>query len=231
MTPRPAQLTTKTKRNRTKNAQPLPPSPRPRPARGGPPARRRSCRSCRGEGLRRAPRRDRNDARQDRRAPRPGPRPDHREELPALRGRRPLRRHDLPPRHPGLHDPGRRIRREPAREAHARADSARGAGRPAQRPLHDRDGPHVLPALGDLAVLHQRRRQRLPQRRPRPGRQRLLRLRLGDLGLGRRRRDRRRPDPPSRPRAAARETMPHLPSEERLFGRSPIHSHTFQRRQ
>ena len=33
------------------------------------------------------------------------------QELPRLRARRPLRRHHLPPRDPGLHGPGRRLRR------------------------------------------------------------------------------------------------------------------------
>ena len=31
-------------------------------------------------------------------------------EFPAVRRRRLLRRHDFPPRDPGLHDPGRRLR-------------------------------------------------------------------------------------------------------------------------
>ena len=37
--------------------------------------------------------------------------PDHRRELPAVRARRPLRRHGLPPGDAELHDPGRRLRR------------------------------------------------------------------------------------------------------------------------
>jgi peptidyl-prolyl cis-trans isomerase B (cyclophilin B) len=70
-------------------------------------------------------------------------------------------------------------------------DPERGEQRPAQRPLHDRDGAHVGTALGDGAVLHQRRRQRVPELqvgdRARLG---LRGVRPSREGAGGRRRDR-----------------------------------------
>jgi peptidyl-prolyl cis-trans isomerase B (cyclophilin B) len=46
--------------------------------------------------------------------------PDSRGQLPGLRGQGPLRRHGVPPRHQGLHDPGRRLRARHEAEAHRR---------------------------------------------------------------------------------------------------------------
>jgi peptidyl-prolyl cis-trans isomerase B (cyclophilin B) len=43
-------------------------------------------------------------------------------QLPGLRAQGPLRRHGVPPRHQGLHDPGRRLRARHEAEAHRRAD-------------------------------------------------------------------------------------------------------------
>ena len=48
-------------------------------------------------------------------------------------------------------------------EAHARAGRQRGHQRPQEQEVHGRDGAHVRAALGDGAILHQRRRQRLPR--------------------------------------------------------------------
>ena len=89
--------------------------------------------------------------------------PEDGRELPALREERPLRQHHLPPRDRRLHDPGRRLRARHEAEADRRADQERGRQRPEERQLHGRDGAHQRPALGHRAVLHQRRRQRLPR--------------------------------------------------------------------
>ena len=86
-------------------------------------------------------------------------------ELPRLREGQALRRHAVPPRDPGLHDPGRRIHRRLQAEADPAADPERGRAKQqgglAQRPGHDRDGAHGRPELGDRAVLHQRQRQQV----------------------------------------------------------------------
>ena len=50
-----------------------------------------------------------------------------------LRREGPLRRHGVPPRHPGLHGPGRRLRARHEAEAHRRADQERGQQRPEER--------------------------------------------------------------------------------------------------
>ena len=71
------------------------------------------------------------------------------EELPALRGRGLLRRHDLPPRDPGIHDPGRRLHGRHEAQGGARADQERGRQRPAQPARHARDGAHQRPAQRD----------------------------------------------------------------------------------
>ncbi len=89
--------------------------------------------------------------------------PATRRELPAVRPRRPLRQHDLPSRDRRLHGPGRRHGAGDEAEARARAGRQRGGQRPEEQALHGRDGAHVRPALGDRAVLHQRRRQRFPR--------------------------------------------------------------------
>jgi peptidyl-prolyl cis-trans isomerase A (cyclophilin A) len=70
---------------------------------------------------------------------------------------------DLPPRHRQLHDPGRRLQGRPERKAHARADPAGKPQRPEQPARHAGDGAHECARLGHRAVLHQRRRQRLPR--------------------------------------------------------------------
>ncbi len=74
-------------------------------------------------------------------------------------------------------------------------DRQRSGQRTQEQALHGRDGAHVRPALGDRAVLHQRRRQRLP--RPQgaePARLGLLRVRAGERRAGRRRQDQGRRD-------------------------------------
>ena len=48
-------------------------------------------------------------------------------------------------------------------KADARADQERSRQRAQERQVHGRDGAHVRPAFGHRAVLHQRRRQRVPQ--------------------------------------------------------------------
>ena len=55
--------------------------------------------------------------------------PDQRQELPRLRRRQVLRRHDLPPRHSGFHDPGRRLHAQHAAEGDQGADQERGRER------------------------------------------------------------------------------------------------------
>jgi hypothetical protein len=84
-------------------------------------------------------------------------------QLPVLRGQGPLRRHGVPPRHQGLHDPGRWLRAGHEAEAHRRADPERGQQRPEEQALHAGHGAHQRPAFGHGAVLHQHRRQRLPR--------------------------------------------------------------------
>ncbi len=98
----------------------------------------------------------------------------------------PLRRHGVPPRHQGLHGPGRRLRARHEAEAHRRADPQRGQQRPEEQALHAGHGAHQRPALGIGAVLRQHHRQRLPRlpRRERPG--------LGLRGVRPRRRGHRR---------------------------------------
>ena len=93
--------------------------------------------------------------------------PRHGGQLSGLRGQRLLRRHDLPPRDPGLHDPGRRLRRRHDAEAHQASDQERSRQRPRERHLDDRDGAHVGEGQRHGAVLHQSEGQRLPEpRRP-----------------------------------------------------------------
>ena len=61
--------------------------------------------------------------------------------------------------------------------------------------VHGGDGAHVGPALGDRAVLHQRRRQRVPRLQgTEPAGLGLLRVRQGRGGTGRRRPDQGRGD-------------------------------------
>jgi peptidyl-prolyl cis-trans isomerase B (cyclophilin B) len=58
-------------------------------------------------------------------------------------------------------------------KAHRQRDPQRSVERPEERQVHGGDGTHLGSALGDRAVLHQRRRQRVP------------RLQVGNaLGLG-----------------------------------------------
>ena len=45
----------------------------------------------------------------------------------------------------------------------ARSDSKRSVQRPAQRKIHHRHGAHFRPAFRQRAILHQHRRQRLPE--------------------------------------------------------------------
>ena len=70
-------------------------------------------------------------------------------QLPRLRQQGPLRRHRVPPRDQGLHDPGRRLRARHEAEADRRADRERGQQRPEERQVHGGDGAHHRPALGD----------------------------------------------------------------------------------
>ena len=70
-----------------------------------------------------------------------------------LRGREVLRRHDLPPRDAGLHDPGRRLQaghegqvgKDSGMERDARSHQERSGQRAVQRARHDRHGPHRRP--------------------------------------------------------------------------------------
>ncbi len=66
--------------------------------------------------------------------PRPGAGPALGRQLPEVRPRPPLRRHDLPPRHARLHGPGRRLDPRHEGEAHAPARPERGEERPPQLP-------------------------------------------------------------------------------------------------
>ncbi len=76
----------------------------------------------------------------------PGRRAEDRRQLPRLRQGRSLRRHAIPPRHRGLHDPGRRLRHRVPAEADAAADCnrirAKRQGGPIERAGHGRDGAH-----------------------------------------------------------------------------------------
>ena len=98
-------------------------------------------------------------------------------------------------------------------EADAAADRDRvGAerqGRPVERAGHGRDGAHRRSELGDVAVLHQRRRQqaaRLPLGRP-------ARLRLHGVRQGRRRHGRGRQDRQGRRPAPADRFPTDVPAE------------------
>ena len=59
----------------------------------------------------------------------------------------------------------------PGAEGHPGTDSERGEQRTEEQQVHRGDGAHQRPALGHRSVLHQHRRQRLPEPlRPRPRR-------------------------------------------------------------
>jgi peptidyl-prolyl cis-trans isomerase B (cyclophilin B) len=98
--------------------------------------------------------------------------PRDRQELPRLRGSRPLRQHHLPPRDQRLHDPGWRHG--------ARHEAEDTCGAPikneASNGLKNEAGTIAMartqrPAFRHRPVLHQRGRQRLPQlHRPRTSR-------------------------------------------------------------
>ena len=83
---------------------------------------------------------------------------DLRRELPRLRRRRLLRRHDLPPRHPGLHDPGRRHDADMSQKRDSPADQERSDQRPQEPARHAVDGAHQRHPQRHLAVLRQPRR-------------------------------------------------------------------------
>ena len=72
---------------------------------------------------------------------------------------------DLPPRHPQLHDPGRRDDRRHAREVVQAAHQERGRQRPEERPRQRGHGPDDRARQRHLPVLHQPRGQRLPRSR------------------------------------------------------------------
>ena len=125
-------------------------------------------------------------------------------ELPRLRQSQALRRHAVPSRDLRLHGPGRRLHARFQAEAHEAAgrDRSRAVeqGRPHERSGHARDGAHRRSQLGDRAVLHQRRRQQVPEL-PLGGSAglRLHRVRQGRRGHGRRRQDRQGADRRRRP--------------------------------
>ncbi len=78
------------------------------------------------------------------------------------------------------------------------AGRQRSGQRPEEQALHGGDGAHVRSALGDRAVLHQRRRQRLPRPHGADGAGLgLLRVRQGGRRAGRRRQDQGRSPPPT----------------------------------
>ncbi len=71
--------------------------------------------------------------------------PIYRRQLPEVRRLGLLRRPGLPPRHPRLHDPGRRHDRSVAGEADPGTDPERGQQRPEQPARDARDGPDERP--------------------------------------------------------------------------------------
>ena len=82
-----------------------------------------------------------------------------------------LRRHDLPPRHPRLHDPGRRLDR--GHEGQAGGTASRRSRTSRRNGLKNEAGTIAMartsaPRQRHLAVLHQREGQRLPRTRRRP---------------------------------------------------------------
>ncbi len=101
---------------------------------------------------------------------------EDRRELPRLRQRRPLQQHHLPSRDRRLHGPGRRFRARHEAEADQCDGRERSQERPEERALHRCHGPHLGPAFGVGAVLHQRQEQFLPGLSG-PGRLGLLRVR------------------------------------------------------
>mmetsp|Transcript_22461 Transcript_22461/g.36943 ORF Transcript_22461/g.36943 Transcript_22461/m.36943 type:complete len:200 (-) Transcript_22461:219-818(-) len=112
-------------------------------------------------------------------------------QLPRLRPQRSLRRHGVPPRHQGLHDPGWRLRARHEAKAHRGPDPERGQQRPEERPLHAGHGAHECAPLGHRAVLHQHDQQRLPGLQVRePVGLGLCGVRQGRPGPGRGRQDR-----------------------------------------
>ena len=130
--------------------------------------------------------------------PRQGPEP--REEFPGPGEERVLQRDQVPPRRPGLHDPGRRPQHQERQQVHLGPGRQRGQGRQRghrqgrvqrhpPRPRHRLHGPRAGPQFGLLAVLHLRGRRRIP------GRQ-VHGLRRGRRGHGRGGQDRRRPQGP-----------------------------------
>ena len=83
-----------------------------------------------------------------------------------LRAGRVLHRDPVSSRHPGLHDPGRRLHGRPGSQDRGapRRHPERGHQQPAEPPRHAGHGPHGRSELGAGPVLHQHRRQ--PQPRP-----------------------------------------------------------------